>query len=211
MQLEPANPSTIVNAQAGVTAVVLAAGQSDRMGDQFKLIAPFRGKLIIRHVCEAVAASKATSVVVVTGHRADEVRQALDGIDVQITRNPEYSSGLSTSLRAGVRALPAQTTACLVVLGDMPLIKPETIDRLIQAFHDADGPVICVPMCDSRRGNPVLWSTEFFDALTRIEGDQGARSLIAENSDSVVEVMVDDDGVLIDIDTRETLEALRSL
>ncbi len=154
--------------------------------------------------------SAASPVVVVTGNQADEVRAALDGLDVSIADNADYAKGLSTSLRAGVAALPANVAGAVVCLGDMPLVEPAVIDRLIAAFNPTEGRLICVPTYDGKLGNPVLWGREFFAEICQLSGDRGARSLLDAHSEKLVEIPVADEAVLTDIDTPDVLERLRS-
>lgn len=192
-----------------IAAIVLAAGKSTRMG-QNKMLADFRGKPLIRVTVESVLKSAASPVLVVTGNQAEEVRASLYGLEVAIADNPDYAQGLSTSLRAGLAALPDAVAGAVVCLGDMPLVEPAVIDRLIAAFNPAEGRLICVPAHDGKIGNPILWGREFFAEMSTLGGDRGARSLLDEHGDQVVEIAVSNDSVLTDIDTPDVLERLRS-
>jgi molybdenum cofactor cytidylyltransferase len=193
--------------QARVAVLVLAAGQSRRMGKTNKLLVPVDGKPLLRHTVEAALASKATTTIVVTGHEREEVERSLDGTGVRTAYNADYASGLSTSLKAGIAALPPGTDAAIVCLGDMPEIDAELIDRLIDAFDPAEGRSIVVPTHDGKRGNPVLWASAYFPAMASLEGDVGARHLIGAHRDAVVEIPFDTGASLLDIDTPEALDA----
>jgi molybdenum cofactor cytidylyltransferase len=188
-----------------VAALVLAAGRSTRMGGPNKMLAEFGGKPIIRRTVEAVLASRARPVIVVTGHEGDRVAAALKGLDVKFVRNQNYAEGLSTSLKAGIGALPPDVDAAAIALGDMPAVTGALINKLTQAINPARGALIAVPTRDGRRGNPVVWSRRFFDDLEQLEGDSGARHLIAQHNEAVAEVPVEDDGAFFDIDTPEAL------
>jgi molybdenum cofactor cytidylyltransferase len=188
-------------------ALILAAGQARRMGGPNKLLAKVGERPLARIAAEAALQSKAVSVTVVTGHRADDVRSALEGLDVAFVHNPEHEQGLSTSLRAGVESLPADVDGVVVLLADMPGIDAATIDRLIDAFEPGDGVLIVVPTCKGKRGNPVVWSSRYFPALAAVQGDTGGRHLIGENPEVVVEVEIGDP-VAIDVDTPEALAAV---
>jgi molybdenum cofactor cytidylyltransferase len=188
-------------------ALVLAAGQSRRMGGPNKLLLEVAGKQMVRHVVEAALASRADPVVVVVGHQQHEVRQALRGLKVRFAPNPDYEGGLSTSLRAGLAALAPDVTGAVVCLGDMPRVSAGLIDRLIAAFDPVEGRSIVVPTWHGKRGNPVLWSRAFFAEMQIVAGDVGARHLIGEHAGAVVEVEAESDGTLIDIDTPEALTA----
>ena len=195
-------------AEPTVAALVLAAGAVSRVSDRFRLVEPFEGAPMIRRVCMTALESRAGEVIVVTGQGADDVERALEGLDVRIVHNPDHAAGLSTSLRAGVNALSDDVDAAVVMLGDMPMVQAGTIDRIIDANTEADGRSICVPVSGGKRGNPVLWPAGFFETLTQLAGDQGARSVIASNPESVIHVDVDDAGVLLDYDAAAALRGL---
>jgi len=190
-------------------AVMLAAGRGTRMMQENKLLAEVRGKPILRLAVEAVLSSKARPVIVVTGHESERIASALKSLEVQIVHNPNYDDGLSSSLKAGLAALPPDTDAVAVALGDMPEISGELIDRLAAAIHPERGTLIAVPVRDGKRGNPVVWSRRLFEELAKLEGDVGARHLIGLHSEAIAEVQVNDDGILLDIDTQEALAAAR--
>ncbi len=192
-----------------IAALILAAGRSSRMGDRHKLLELIDGKPMICHVAEAACSSSAGRVVVVTGAREAEVRSALAGLDVSFVRNPDFADGLSTSLKAGVAALEPEFDGALVLLGDMPLVTPALLDRLITAFNPVEGRAICVPAHAGKRGNPVLWDRQFFAAMAEIRGDTGARHLLGEHEELVCEVPWEDEAIFRDIDTPEALAALR--
>ncbi len=192
-----------------VAAVVLAAGRSTRMGGPNKLLAELGGKPLVRIAVEQALASKASSVVVVTGHQADEVRRALDGLSVVFVHNPSFAAGLATSVKAGIAVVPDDADAAIICLGDMPLIDATLIDRLIEAFAPDRGALIAMPFNEGRRGNPVLWSRRFFAELMTLEGDVGARHLIERHTEAVAEVAVEGPGAFLDIDTPEALDKAR--
>jgi molybdenum cofactor cytidylyltransferase len=192
-----------------IAAVILAAGRSTRMGGPNKLLAELNGKTLVRIVTDQALASKAKDVIVVTGHQAEQVEKALQGLKVKFVRNPDFAGGLASSVKAGIAAVPANADAAVICLGDMPLISAQLIDRLIEAFAPDRGNLIAVPVSDNRRGNPVLWSRRFFRELMALDGDIGARHLIARHGEAVAEVPVEGFGAFLDIDTPQALEAAR--
>jgi molybdenum cofactor cytidylyltransferase len=192
-----------------VAAVILAAGRSTRMGGPNKLLAELGGKTLVRIVTEQALASKASDVIVVTGHQADQVEKALGGLKVKFVRNGDFADGLASSVKAGIAAVPAEADGAVVCLGDMPLIDAHLIDRLVEAFAPDRGNLIAVPVSNGRRGNPVLWSRRFFGELMTLDGDIGARHLIARHGEAVVEVAVEGHGAFLDIDTPQALEDAR--
>ena len=192
-----------------VAAIVLAAGRGSRFGageDDSKVLAPHQGLTLVAHVVAAVHGSRAAPVVVVTGHAAGLVAMSVAGPDVTIVHNADYGRGMAGSLKAGLAALPARSAGVLILLGDMPLVTTATLDALIAAF-EAGGADAIVPTYQGRRGNPVLIGRALFPAMTRLEGDQGARRLL-EGRDTVRALAVDDPGVVVDVDTPDALRAL---
>jgi molybdenum cofactor cytidylyltransferase len=194
---------------APIAAIVLAAGRSTRMGASNKLLADIGGRPMARVVVETVLASRTRPVLVVTGHQAEAVRAALAGLDVTFVGNPDYAAGLSTSLKAGLHALPLDSAGGLVVLGDMPRITAAHLDEMIAVFERGGGTNIVVPVHNGERGNPVLWPAAFFVEMLALEGDAGARSLLATHAGRVREVDLGVDAIFADIDTPEALAALR--
>ena len=188
-----------------VAAIVLAAGQSRRMGKTNKLLADVDGTPMIVRSVDAVLASDAGPVIVVTGHEPDRIAAALADRDVTLIHNAAYGDGLSTSLKAGLVAIPVDADAALVCLGDMPAITAAHIDTLIAAYAPPEGRSIIVPTWNGKRGNPVLWGRSFISEINQISGDVGARHLIGLNEECVAEIAMDDDAVLIDVDTPDAL------
>ena len=199
-------PEAALPSEARVAALVLAAGKSSRMGGPNKLLSRIDGRPLVAHVVDAALASRAASVTLVTGHMADRVAEAVAGRAVACVHNPDYAEGMSTSLRAGLAAIPNEAEAVIVLLADMPRVTAAMIDQLIGAYDPARGALIIVPTFEGRRGNPVLWSRRFFPDLDRISGDIGARNVIAAYPEAVVEVELGP-AVALDLDTREAIEA----
>jgi molybdenum cofactor cytidylyltransferase len=192
-----------------VAAVVLAAGRSTRMGGPNKLLEEVGGKPLVRIAVEQALASRASPVVVVTGHQRKEVEAAIAGLDVKTVHNPDYAQGLATSLKTGIAALPPENDGAIICLADMPRVNAALIDKLIAAFDPEKGALVVVPTVDGKRGNPVLWSRRFFPDLMALEGDVGARHLIAQYGEALTEIAVDGDGALIDVDTPDALRSLK--
>ena len=193
-----------------IAAIVLAAGRSTRMGGPNKLLAELGGRPLVRIAVEQALASRAQPVVVVTGHQRAEVEAALKGLQVTFAHNPDYAQGLSTSLKAGIAALPAVADGAIVCLGDMPQVDAALIDRLVAAFDPEKGAFVVVPTIAGKRGNPVVWSRRFFADLSRIDGDVGARHLIGSYPEAVVEVPVTGRAAFVDVDTPDALRAVRA-
>jgi molybdenum cofactor cytidylyltransferase len=192
-----------------VAAVVLAAGRSTRMAPHNKLLMADRtGKPMIARVVDNVLSSEARPVVVVVGHRAEQIRAALGGRPVCCVEAADYAAGLSASLKAGIAALPPEAAAALVCLGDMPLVAGRVLDRILAAYDPDEGRSIVVPTHQGRAGNPVLWDRAFFPEILALAGDAGARGLLQRHEEQVAEVEVGEDSVLRDFDTVESLATL---
>jgi molybdenum cofactor cytidylyltransferase len=196
-------------ATSGVAAVVLAAGKSTRMAPYNKLLAADRaGKAMISRVVDNVLSSRARPVIVVTGHRGADIRAALTGRPVTFVEAADYALGLSASLKAGIAAVPETAAAAVVCLGDMPLVTGRLLDRLIGAHDPGEARAIVVPTHQGRAGNPVLWNRRYFGEILALDGDAGARTLLSRHMEQVAEIEVNDDAVLRDFDTVESLATL---
>ena len=190
-----------------IAGLVLAGGRSSRMAPRNKLLETIGGEPMVRHVAAKALAGGAQPVIVVTGHEAAVVTAALGGLDVTIAANPDYADGLSTSLRAGLRALPACIDGALILLGDMPDIETSVLTALMAAFT---GPAaICLPVRHGRRGNPVLWGSAHFAEMMQLTGDSGAKPLMARHETHLIEVEVATDSIFEDVDAPEDLARLK--
>ncbi len=190
-----------------IAAIILAAGQSRRMGTRNKMLIEIEGKAMVRHSVEAIIGAGVQSVVVVTGYQPSKLKKALSNLSVKFAHNPLFNQGLSTSLQAGLKVLPSHIQGAIVMLGDMPSIQSRHIEQLISAFDPSKDRLICVPTSNGKRGNPVLWPKRFFPAIAEVSGDVGARHLIGEFSDFVVDVEMEDNAVIVDLDTPEAVDA----
>ncbi|GMR14083.1 MAG: hypothetical protein BMS9Abin29_2314 [Gemmatimonadota bacterium] len=202
----PAAPGSEAPRSPRVDAIVLAAGLSRRTGDTNKLVAQVDGVPMVARVVRAALASQAERVVVVTGHEAPRVEATLEGEAVLVVRNDLYESGLASSLCAGIRALGPDVDGALICLGDMPWVGSDVLDALIAEFDPERGQAICVPTSDGERGNPVLWGADFFEAIDRMRGDEGAKRLLEVYADRVTDVPVGDRGIFRDLDTAADLD-----
>ncbi len=195
---------TRVPSRPQVYAVVLAAGQSSRMGGPNKLLALFAGEPLIRRTVSRAIGSLAGGTVVVAGHQADRVRTALFGLNVKMIDNPDYKSGLASSLKTGIAAIPENAAGALVVLGDMPDISSDDLNRLINAFTAAGGNSVVRATHNGKRGNPVLLPRSLFQAVAALEGDTGARHLVESEGLAVIDVEIGA-AASVDVDTPEAL------
>ena len=178
------------------------------MGEN-KLLIDLDGTSVIARVVDAALASRASPVLVVTGHEGEALRNTLQGRNIRFVANPDYAQGLSSSLRAGIAVLPDDVEGVVVCLGDMPAVDSSVIDRLIAGFDPATGAEIIAPSHDGRRGNPVLWGRRFFAELMTVTGDQGGKPLLLAHPEACRLIAVETPGILLDLDTPEALRRYR--
>jgi molybdenum cofactor cytidylyltransferase len=196
-----------------IAGLVLAAGSSRRMGGDgtglSKVLAPVGGRAMVARAIDAAVGLD--PLVVITGFDADRVEAALPaGRTVTVVRNPDPGRGLSSSLRLGLQALPVECDGVVVLLADMPRVSARHVEALTAAFDPGCGRAACVPVHGGQWGNPVLLGRRFFAALTELTGDRGARLLLKQNVDWVVEVEMEDDAVLTDVDTPDDMKRVEA-
>src|SRR5712691_5204292 len=197
---------------AMISAIVLAAGSSSRMGDPKPLL-PLGGRPLLDHVLAAVRGSHVDDIVVVLGPEADRIRERVSFDGTRSIVNDAYAEGMSTSLRAGIEAANPGSDGFLIVLGDQPFVSSATLDALIER-RDGSGAKILIPTFEGRRGNPVLLDRSVSEDVSSITGDQGCRAIFGHYPGRILEVPVVDPGILVDLDTPEQMsraeEVLRS-
>lgn len=192
-----------------VAGIILAAGLSRRFGTANKLLAPFRGKPLVRWTAEAASASRLSPVVVVLGHDAARVRAVLDDLPgLVFVDSPDHRQGQSRSVRAGLAAV-AEAPAAMFLMGDQPLLDAATIDRLIDAFEASDKPIVH-PLCGGALRTPVVFAARMFPEIARVSGDAGARSVVAAHPDLVAAVPFASETVFRDVDDPGDLAALEA-
>ncbi len=209
-QIAPRKPVQKTKKTSTIAAILLAAGQSRRMGEQNKLLSEISERPMISYATTALREAGCKPIIVVLGHQADEVQAALADQDVIFTMNHDYASGIASSLATGIAALPDESSGVLIALGDMPRLTANHIGRLIAAFEQSEDETICVPVWRGKQGNPVLWDRTYFDEMADLDGDAGAKHLIGTHASFVQKVEMPDDAILMDIDTPEELRASNS-
>lgn len=187
-----------------VAIVLLAAGASRRMRGRDKLLEPIDGLPLLRRVANVAWSSTASEIIVVLGAKAEARRDALFTLPLRITHNPDWESGMASSIRCGIRSLDKAVDGAVIMLGDMPDIQAPFIDAMIESFDPEHGFDIVRPVLASGPvGNPVLFGRRHFPSLCALDGDTGAKSVIAANRDSVLDYPALDDSILVDLDTPE--------
>ena len=187
-----------------IAAIILAAGSSTRMKGSNKLLSSFDGKILIRHVTEHVLAAGFDEVVVVTGFESENIVQLLNDLPVVFVYNNDHKTGLSSSLKAGIGSLSDKISAAMIVLGDMPAIRPEHITKMIAAFLNSNDPIFVRASHNGRMGNPVILPSEVFSQINLLTGDIGARQIIENSSYPVLQIEIGE-AASIDVDTPAAL------
>ncbi|MGH2537152.1 MAG: selenium cofactor biosynthesis protein YqeC [Candidatus Promineifilaceae bacterium] len=182
-----------------LTAVVLAAGQSRRMGATKQLL-PWGATTVLGQTLRNLAAAGLTDVLVVSGHQADKVESEARAAGARTLFNPNYAAGeMLSSLQAALRALPVATAAVLVAHADQPMLAPDTLERLLTAFRQGTGELIA-PTFKGQRGNPVLFGRAFFAELLALPAGGAPRDVVRRHATELALVEVDDEAVLHDLD-----------
>jgi molybdenum cofactor cytidylyltransferase len=193
-----------------VSAVILAAGTSTRMG-RAKQLLPLGGTTVLACTIDNVRSAGLDQIVLVLGAEAEAIRRQLpqsllEGLKVVV--NQAYAQGMASSLREGLSALHPQTSAAFIILGDQPFIRPQTLHEIIAGYHRSEAQIV-IPSYQGERGNPVLLSRSVFSEVMALDGDTGCRAIFANHLDAILKVEVEDPGILLDIDNQEDYDRLR--
>lgn len=182
-----------------ISAIVLAAGESRRMGD-FKQVLRLRDKTFVEHCVDNLLASRVDEVIVVTGFRELAVRQAIGSRPVKFAHNREYRSGMASSIKRGVEALFEGARACVLSLVDQPQIGAEVINRVIESYQAAPTKIV-IPTYEGRNGHPILLDLSLKEAILAMDPEKGLRNVIRAHSNEILRVEVSDPAVLEDCDS----------
>ncbi|SMH27780.1 nucleotidyltransferase family protein [Mesorhizobium australicum] len=197
-------PATTGN--PAIAIAVLAAGRSTRMGALNKLLARFKGKPLVRLAAERALATGRRPVFLVTGHMAEAIEAAAAGLEVETIRNPAFDTGLSSSIKAAIQAVPDGSIGLLVHLADMPTITTDQLAAMIDCFLAMGGHGIAWATAQGRRRNPVIIPRSLFEAVLSLDGDTGARRVLEVSGLPIHEVELGP-AANFDVDTPETLAA----
>lgn len=196
-----------------ISAIVLAAGESKRMGAANKLLLPFGGKALVAHMVDSILACHVHETLVILGYEAELVKKALSRRSVRFVENRDYSQGMTTSIQAGVRAMTAGSNGIMICLSDLPLLQSEELESLIHEFEGAyahNKKLIVLPAYRGQRGNPVIFSVYYKSQILEHEEQNGCRGLIRQNEDQVDVIEMKNAHALNDIDTKSDYEQLVS-
>jgi molybdenum cofactor cytidylyltransferase len=198
------------NPNAQVSAIVLAAGTSTRMG-RAKQLLPLGGTTVLAQTLDKVRSARVAEIILVLGASAEAIRQQLppsllDGLKVVV--NQAYGKGMASSLREGLAALDQRSDAALIILGDQPFIRPQTLGQIMDGYRRSRAKIV-IPSYQGNRGNPVLLDRSVFSEVMALEGDVGCRAIFGSHLDAILKVEVEDKGVLLDIDDQDDYERLK--
>ncbi len=186
-------------------AIILAAGESRRMG-QPKQLLPFGGATMLECVIDAFRSPRVDEIIVVLGHKAEEIVGKLGAApQVKIAKNQRYQQGMFTSVQAGLRTLPAQTALVMIALCDQPRLQRKTVENLIAEFEKKRHNIL-IPMYEGRQGHPLLFRAKYAKEILALDESLTLKHFLAAHAGDIARLPVTDKGVLIDIDDRADYE-----
>lgn len=196
-----------------VSAILLAAGESKRMGEQDKLFLKYKGDWIINHVMRNLWASNKSELIVVMQNNDSNLLNGQSTDEIKVAINPDFKKGMTTSIQAGVAAATEKSDGYMICLADQPLMQAEDYNMIIERFgllyaHDPE--CIVVPIFEGQKGNPVIFSKAYRDVILSHEEMEGCRKIVKENREHVYKVVVSNNHILRDVDTPEDYEGLNS-
>ena len=188
-----------------IANIILAAGQSKRMLKDNKLLIKINKQYMIEKIVDTALNSSADSTVVVLGHQNNVIQEIIQNKEVITTINEDYKKGLSSSLQCGISALPDDCDAAIIILADMPNIEIKVLNSIINNYNPKKNKSIIIPTFNGKKGNPILIDRKYFPDILKVKGDKGAKDIIANNKNYVLEIPQNNSSVLDDIDTKEDL------
>ena len=191
-----------------IAAIVLAAGQSRRMGSNNKLLTRVAGRTLLQHVISHLKQSTISEILVITGHQSGQLMDSINDKEIQFIENEDFSLGISSSIKAGVSQLSETVDAVLICPADMPCVTSNIINQLC-ATCCLENKII-IPCYQGKRGNPLLWPRRFFDKLLNLSGDTGGKQILNDLAADIFKLEVENVGILLDIDDKASLDFVRS-
>ncbi|TRX51596.1 nucleotidyltransferase family protein [Fulvivirga sp. M361] len=191
-----------------VTAIVLSAGRSLRMGDENKLFLPFQGATIIATVIDNLMKSDINDIIIVTSDFSKDKLLPYQNGRIQIVENTEYQKGMTTSIQKGVHSA-TNAAGYMICLGDQPFITPDTYNLLIKVFHKhyaQNSKKIIVPFYKKEKGNPVIFSSHYKKTILAHREPEGCKEIVQDNQRHIIRVQINTEEILKDIDTLEDYE-----
>ena len=190
-----------------VSAILLAAGESRRMGS-LKQLLPLSGKSFVSCCVDNLLASKVSEVIVVTGHQESLIREELSGKPIKLAHNTDYRRGMGSSVKRGFEAVSTNSDAVLIALVDQPQIAPDIVDNIIDAY-ETKRPLITIPACRGRNGHPIILDRRLRDEIAGMDPELGLRQVVHAHAAGVAIVAIESEAVLIDFDYPEDYRRIR--
>ena len=182
-----------------ISAILLAAGESKRMVDENKLIKKYKSIPLIKHAVSNVLNSPIDELIIVLGYQKKAIEKIIEeNKKIKFIANPNFESGIASSIKKGLNSLSKETEAFFICLGDMPNVNKEIYNQLINASFGNKDKEIFVPYYQERQANPILFLKKMKDEIQKIEGDFGAKKIIADNEKKVFKLSTQDKGVITD-------------
>lgn len=189
-----------------ISAILLAAGESRRMGE-FKQLLRLDDKTFVEHCVDNLLGSRVSEVIVVTGHRESEVRSALGDRPVRFAHNADYQSGMASSIKCGVQAAAETARACVLALVDQPRIGIGVINRVIETYEKMRT-MIVIPTYEGKNGHPILFDLRLREEILTMDLEQGLRQVVRAHPDEIVRIEANTGAVLEDCDLPEDYERM---
>jgi len=188
-----------------IMGVILAAGNSTRMGQDNKLLKNIGGASLVRNTAIEMLKSDIDSCSIVLGYQSDKVAAAIKDLNISLILNPLWEEGQASSLKAALNTLDTSYSDLLVMLGDLPGVKSKHINKVIEGHLLTDNrkSKITIPSFNGKKGNPVIWGRSFFSDLSNLEGDVGGRALFGQHPAAINLIDMGDKAVVTDTDTPE--------
>ena len=196
-----------------ISAIVLAAGLSRRMGSQNKLLLPLQGKPLVAHVYDQLSATQVGEILVVLGHEPHRVQDALAGREIHFVHNEAYATGMTSSIQAGVKQISPKSRGMMICLSDMPFISPPEYQEIIDAFllwREQQEQLILIPTYQQRRGNPVIFSDLYKDRLLQHADPNGCQGVVKAHKQYIKEWEMNTHHIFQDIDTPEDFQGIQA-
>ena len=182
-----------------ISAILLAAGESKRMVDENKLVKKYKNIPLIKHAVSNVLNSSIDELIIVLGYQKEAIEKIIEeNKKIKFIANPNFESGIASSIKKGLDSLSKETEAFFICLGDMPNVNKEIYNQLINASFSNKDKEIFVPYYQERQANPILFSKKMKDEIQKIEGDFGAKKIIADNEKKVFKLSILDKGIIED-------------
>ena len=189
-----------------ISAILLAAGQSKRMGDENKLTKEIQGTPVIKHSVKNILASSIDVLIVVLGHQKEIIEKLIDkNIKIKFIFNKDFESGMASSIKNGLNNLSEKAQAFFICLGDMPMVNQGVYNQLIKSRNYKE---IIVPVYKGQQGNPVLFSKTMKEKIMDITGDVGAKKILELNKDKIFNLGISDQSISCDFDTQDDFNSL---